>query len=390
MLQIEKSAFRRAHRAFLSRMKEKGEGIPFTSFAHRFMLSDELAYKHEALRQGRKVLSFDKWPKWIRRRGKILGAMKEACKPSVSKNLLEHKYGEEKGSYSALYRLDSQEDVREFETLVAQLQEQINEPDDVVGAAFDEFSEFLKAKHLGCKWEFVAYFLFLMRPERFFPIRSTHFQRVLNFYGVECQIAKQVQWERYKLILDVAELVKEELRIYGAPSALEVQSYMWVVSYLLKDLDEDDGDTSIDFDEELRKRQRREEEKQRIGFLGEKYVFELERGRLLAAGKKKLAAQVRLISAENDAAGYDVLSFTTKGAERHIEVKSTAQSEHTGDRFWISENEVQTALSDSTWTLYRVWRADIEPHHKDLGNIVVTEPNDWERKTSSWIVRRTS
>ncbi|MCP4172095.1 MAG: DUF3883 domain-containing protein [Fuerstiella sp.] len=389
MIEIDRSAFRRTHRAFLKRMKEKGDGVPFTSFGHRFIVADELAYKHEALRQGRKILSFDKWPKWRRQPGKILAAMRDACKSSVSGNLLEHKYGEKKGSYSALYLLETQTDIREFESHIADLQLRINESDDVIAEAFDAFAGFLKSKHLGCKWEFVAYFLFLMRPERFFPIRSTHFQRVLNFYGIECKIATQVRWERYKLILDVAELVTEELRLYGSPSALEVQSYMWVVSYLLKNLEEDNDDTIIDFEEELRRRQRREEEKQRIGVLGEKYVFEFERDRLVAAGKQELAAKVRLISAITDDAGYDILSFTTKGVKRHIEVKSTARSQQAGECFWISENEVQTALSDSSWTLFRVWRADNVPHHHDLGNIVLTEPDNWERTTSSWIVRRT-
>jgi hypothetical protein len=163
---------------------------------------------------------------------------------------------------------------------------------------------------------------------------------------------------------------------------------MWVVQYLIPKLNGDEVTAEIDFDEELRKRLERERGKQRIGIRGEKYVFELEKEFLLSAGHKKLAERVRLISADDEGAGYDVLSFTTSGKEKHIEVKSTAQSKNAFDRFWISDNELKTGMSDPDWTVYRVWRADTDPYHEVLGNVVTMEMDDWERDTAAWVIRR--
>jgi hypothetical protein len=327
-------------------MLEKS-GVPFTSFNHRFIMEDELAYKLGALEKGRKCLRLDKWPNWKSKTGKILNSMRQACKPDVSRNLLEHKYGELKGSYSALYRLEEKADIENFEFHIFDLFQNIDQQEEDLGASFNRFAKLLKEQSLGCKWEFIVYFLYLMRPERFFPIRSTHFERVLKFYGVDCKIAHNVDWWQYRLILDVAESVKQKLRMYGNPSAIEVQSYLWVVSYLLKDgLGDTELSNEIDFDEELRRRQQKEEEKQRIGLLGERYVFENEVERLETAGRGDLAKKVRLVSAESDAEGYDILSFQPSGQERHIEVKSTCRSESGTDCFWLSDNEVQTAISD--------------------------------------------
>lgn len=102
----------------------------------------------------------------------------------------------------------------------------------------------------------------------------------------------------------------------------------------------------ISLTEKLISKQKRDAERQRIGLLGEQYVFEQEKLRLKIAGKKLLASKVKLVSAEQEDAGYDVLSFANDGAEKHIEVKSTSQSPFSGERFWLTENEAQQGLTD--------------------------------------------
>jgi hypothetical protein len=387
MIQIDKHKFRQAHRAFLRQMESKG-GVPFTSFGHIFLVKNEISYKHEALRRASEVICFAKWKAWQKQPGRIVAALKEACKPSVSNNLLEHRYGEQKGSYKALYRLEDDAEVRGFEQEVVALYEAIRAPDHVLGPQFDAFAEHLRKCHLGCNWDFVAYLLFLMRPERFFPIRSSRFGRVLTFYGVTGEFEGKVTWDRYKLLLDVAEALKEELAVYGTPDAIQLQSYMWVVSYLIPKLGPEEDSEEIDFVVELRERQQRQAEHVRIGMLGEQYVYQAERTALQVAGKDELAQQVRLVSAENDGAGYDVLSFALDGWERHIEVKATSQSPSDFDQFWLTENEVQQALTDPNWTLCRVWRVDSDPFHDDLGNIVTSPKAGWERQPASWVVRK--
>jgi hypothetical protein len=133
----------------------------------------------------------------------------------------------------------------------------------------------------------------------------------------------------------------------------------------------------------------REAERQRIGLLGERFILEAEISRLNEVGRRDLAKKVRLVSAEDDLFGYDILSFWECGSELHIEVKTTLQGQSDFDRFWLSENEVRTAVADNCWTCYRVWNIESNPHYEDLGNIVAQESRDWERLPSSWIVRHT-
>lgn len=79
-----------------------------------------------------------------------------------------------------------------------------------------------------------------------------------------------------------------------------------------------------------------------LGEAGEKYLFDAERNRLRAAGKDRLAKKVRWVSKEDgDGAGYDIRSFSERGDERWLEVKTTNGSRRTP--FWISANELQVS-----------------------------------------------
>lgn len=75
-----------------------------------------------------------------------------------------------------------------------------------------------------------------------------------------------------------------------------------------------------------------------LGRRGEERVLAFERDALRQQGRDDLARKVRWVSQEDgDGAGYDIRSFTTTGAERLVEVKTTS-----GDRttpFYLSENE---------------------------------------------------
>ncbi|MEZ6073801.1 MAG: DUF3883 domain-containing protein [Pirellulales bacterium] len=387
MIELDSDNFRRGHDAFLRHMQQKGDGVPFTGFGHRFFVTDETAYKEETLAKARKLLEPGSWPEWSKTPGKIVERLKQACDITVSGNLFEHKYGNENGSYSALYRVD-EPDVPEFEAHCVELSRVANSPDEINGPAVDSFAEFLRDKRLGCKWEFVAYILFVLRPERFFPIRSTHFDKVLEFYGLSDKIAGRVEWSRYRLLLDVADAVRERLRIYGSATAIQVQSYMWVINYLLPLDEEELVEQVVDFEEELRRRQEREKERQRIGVLGERYVYESEKQRLTKAGRPDLADRVTLVSAIDENTGYDVSSFETNGDELHIEVKSTTRSKQNDDCFWLSQNEVRVGTDDPRWTVYRVWDVDTGPTHANLGNIAKQEPDGWTREPSTWVIRR--
>lgn len=82
----------------------------------------------------------------------------------------------------------------------------------------------------------------------------------------------------------------------------------------------------------------RDERNRALGRLGEERVLKSEEARLRAAGRDDLARKVKWVAQEEgDGAGYDILSFTARGAERFLEVKTTAGGEQTP--FFISRNE---------------------------------------------------
>jgi len=75
-----------------------------------------------------------------------------------------------------------------------------------------------------------------------------------------------------------------------------------------------------------------------LGEAGEKFVLEHEKRFLTLTGRKDLADDVRWVSkVEGDGAGYDILSFTDRGDQKFVEVKTTLGGSRTP--FFISRNE---------------------------------------------------
>jgi len=94
----------------------------------------------------------------------------------------------------------------------------------------------------------------------------------------------------------------------------------------------------------------------RIGDRGEALVVEIEKRRLLSAGRRDLAERIVHTAQEDDSAGYDILSFDEDGTERPIEVKATSGA-NLGRGFYISANEVEQSSSLSNYHLYLVFSA---------------------------------
>ena len=75
-----------------------------------------------------------------------------------------------------------------------------------------------------------------------------------------------------------------------------------------------------------------------LGEAGEKFVLEHEKRFLNLIGRRDLADGVRWVSKlEGDGAGYDILSFTDKGDQKFVEVKTTVGGSRTP--FFVSRNE---------------------------------------------------
>lgn len=95
----------------------------------------------------------------------------------------------------------------------------------------------------------------------------------------------------------------------------------------------------------------------RLGDRGELIVFQSEIDKLKRCGKGKLAKIIEHTAKENDAAGYDILSFDEHGTEIYIEVKSTKAKQ--GDaNFYLTENELERAKGDMNYWVYIVFEAN--------------------------------
>jgi hypothetical protein len=103
----------------------------------------------------------------------------------------------------------------------------------------------------------------------------------------------------------------------------------------------------IDYEDEARKLKS-------LGDRGEKIVLDLERRRLLLAGKKELAKKIERVSLKSDAFGYDILSFELDGTEKHIEVKATGAKVGPAN-FFLSANELRESKNSNVFCIYMVY-----------------------------------
>lgn len=105
---------------------------------------------------------------------------------------------------------------------------------------------------------------------------------------------------------------------------------------------------------------KRDADNRELGVAGERFVFERERLRLVAAKKPELAAMVRWNASEADGHGYDVSSFDENGSPIQIEVKTTTRGESTA--FFVSTNEVLASIRlGKSYRLYRVFNFPAAP-----------------------------
>ncbi|NLX15241.1 MAG: DUF3883 domain-containing protein [Phycisphaerales bacterium] len=107
---------------------------------------------------------------------------------------------------------------------------------------------------------------------------------------------------------------------------------------------------------------RRDAENRRLGRLGEEFVVEVEKQRLLAAGRDDLADRVEWVAqTRGDGIGFDILSFDERDeSERLVEVKTTGLGKFFP--FYVSVTEV--LCSEDTgqqYHLYRVFDFSISP-----------------------------
>lgn len=117
----------------------------------------------------------------------------------------------------------------------------------------------------------------------------------------------------------------------------------------------------------------------RLGAMGEEFVFELEKYRLLLAGRDDLARKVVWASRDiGDGLGFDILSFDeADDTERMLEVKATGLGKFFP--FYVTSNEIRCSEDiPQQYQLFRVFDFGRSPRlyilHRSLRELCQLEP----------------
>lgn len=391
---LDRNKWRRLHDAFERRMLENSpDGAPFTGFSHQFLVDDELDYKRRIAANAERTLALATWQAAWSGSGRILERVRETCASGVSKNLLgrtSDRYGPQNGPARALHRDMDRAELAELERALFAFFRGGPLSRAALGSRFDDLVSYLKLRRLGCSWPFLSYLTFVANPRLFFPVQPSPIQALLSYLGDDTKIERRISWDTYDHLLDVADELRTLLVAFDPADAIEIQSYMYVLGAIVQEgvprmvrRSGREDRASI-----LQALQARAAERVRTGLDGELFVLAQERERLRRASRSDLAERARLVSAESDSYGYDVLSFAADGTERHIEVKTTRATGSFDAPIWLTENERATALTDPAWTLVRVLDIDGSAEAVDLGNPVLHAADRWILTPASWTLAR--
>ncbi|MBM3241004.1 DUF3883 domain-containing protein [Candidatus Poribacteria bacterium] len=111
---------------------------------------------------------------------------------------------------------------------------------------------------------------------------------------------------------------------------------------------------------------------QKLGEIGEQYVFKKEKEWLRDAGRDDLSAKVAWVSKTDDTCGYDILSYYQDGREKYIEVKTT--DDENDLQFPMSLQEWRAASDTKMQADYYIYRVIIDKTNKSAKVIIIKNP----------------
>lgn len=239
-----------------------------------------------------------------------------------------------------------------------------------IGTTFGQLIEVV-----GRRYDLSAYLFFLRDWERFMPIAASVFDEAFERLGLEARMTGQCSWENYQSYVAALCEVRDALHGEGITTArlVDAHSFCWMLIRLPAARAAKPARVRITMREVVSaiasQRARREtsadalpaepvdfmalaERRAYIGRLAEGRALEGEKQRLTRAGHPELASRVRDVS-QTHSLGYDIASFETDGAPRHIEVKAVSGR---GSRmeFYVTENELPKSRELPNYWFYLV------------------------------------
>jgi hypothetical protein len=121
-----------------------------------------------------------------------------------------------------------------------------------------------------------------------------------------------------------------------------------------------------------------------LGSAGEEFVMRFEKARLLSLKRDRLAARIERVSVtRGDGLGFDILPFEPTGADRLIEVKTTAYAQETP--FYVTRTELSASREhDTSYHLCRVFAFRRAPRlylkKGQLDHEFVLDPTQYEAR----------
>jgi|GEM_PF-3840124 len=242
---IPEKPFQAAHQMFLN-YYEHHEGwprIPFRSFSHPAFVMTELCYKYSAYQQAHKALQLSRWDRWIKDQPlRIFQATEGACDPKITTNLFILRFGKAHSPLAPFAQAQSQAAQVEMAHQLYEFFLGGKTDPEALGPRFDRFVEFLAHRGYRRSWTLLSYLLFLIDPERYFPVRADYLDTVLKFYGLPLRLSRHIQWQYLNELLCVFDALRQKLRAYRPSTNLDIQSYCYIIGVLLKRRDDEDVD----------------------------------------------------------------------------------------------------------------------------------------------------
>lgn len=379
--------FETVFESFKAYIKELS-GKPFVNFSSGYMHFRE-AYKMEIRSAALLLMDTKNWDESNVGSGQILKKLISAIEIKGN-NLVQihHKWGPYSAEHSALIKIyEEKTDLENVEGLLYKFYTSSVNNEQY----FESFKQLF-----GARFSLIVYLFFLKDDRKFLPISTTNFQFAFKQIGLDIKLKSRANWSTYLSFLNRVKEVQQliEVQLDEQIGLIDAHSFLWIIGYRNRFknwLDKQDHRelpqivesaispkntrqvtkrivqdsilpvSSIDF-------ATIEESRRQSGRKAEELVIAYERDKLNAAGREDLAARV-LDCSNRLGMGYDVLSFTIEGIEKHIEVKNC-----NSNSFYVTANELVVSQQDSQYYIYLVKREGTSTEIRVISAPELTNP----------------